>query len=82
MKNWAWNVDFELDIRILGVDLVESIDKALVFGLDYGTNRQSSLRAFQITTHRIDTTTRRRDIEEKADLDVCIIVEYNASEIE
>ena len=37
--NWIGTVDLELDVRILGVDFVESIDKGSIFVVDYSTNR-------------------------------------------
>ena len=49
----------------LGVALVETIDKRLIFGIDTTTNRLSAMRAFQSTTHCIRTTATRKDIEEK-----------------
>ena len=64
LKNWIWNVDLGLDIRDVGVDFVESIDKRSVFGLDCSINRLSSMRAFQITTHRLHTTNSKEDIKE------------------
>ena len=39
VKIRIWNVDLGLDIRILGVDVVESIDKGSLFCLGYSTNR-------------------------------------------
>lgn len=50
------NVELELDSRILGVDLVESIDKRLILCFDGTTNRWSAIGAFQNDTHRLDTT--------------------------
>ena len=58
-KFWG---DFGAGDDFLGVDLVESIDKGSIFGLETTTNRWSATRAFQITTHRLDTTTVREDI--------------------
>ncbi len=39
VKIRIWTVDLGLDIRILGVALVELIDKRLIFGIDNNTNR-------------------------------------------
>jgi len=39
VKIWSLEVDLGLDIRILGVDFVEMIDKRSIFGLGNTTNR-------------------------------------------
>ena len=76
-----WNVDLGRQIRILGVDLVQYIDKRSIFDVDYSTNRYNSSRGFQNDTHRLDTTAAREVREEKVDLDIsdCIGLEYKAS---
>ena len=57
MKNWISSVDLGLGSRIVGVDLVESIHKRSIFGLDTTINRCSLVRALHITTHRLLMTT-------------------------
>ena len=52
----------------LGVALVDYIDKRSIFGLGYSTNRQSTMRGFQITTQRLDTTNAREDIKGNVNL--------------
>ena len=39
MEIWIWNVTLGLQIRIVGVDLVEMIGKRLIFNLNTTTNR-------------------------------------------
>ena len=39
IRIWIWNVALGLQIRMVGVDLVESIGKRSVFGLETTTNR-------------------------------------------
>ncbi len=39
VKIRIWTVDLDLDMRILGVDLVEDIDRRLMLGLTTTTNR-------------------------------------------
>ncbi len=57
-------------IQILGVALVEYIDKRFLFGLGNSTHRWSALRAFRINTHRLDMTNSSQVMEEKVSLDV------------
>ena len=39
LEIWIWNVTLGLQIRIVGVDLVELIGKRLIFGLETTINR-------------------------------------------
>ena len=39
IRIWIWNVTLGRQMRIVGVDLVESIDKESMFGLETTTNR-------------------------------------------
>ncbi len=65
-KFWS---DFGAGDDFLDPSRVESIDKKSIFDLDSSTFRKSLTRAFQITTHRLPTTTAREDMEEKVNWD-------------